>query len=95
MFVIKIKQKKVFLAFLLSSFCIFLFSLLGLCLAENALYGNTFIEAIKVNFNSYLSYIIFSLLIISAISTLDSTLSSAAKLIVIDLAFFSTNNLLW
>ena len=81
-------KKSFFLAFLLSSFCIFLFSLLGLCLAENALYGNTFIEAIKVNFNSYLSYIIFSLLIISAISTLDSTLSSAAKLIVIDLAFF-------
>ena len=49
--------------------------------------GITFIEAIKVNFNNNLSYIIFSLLIISAISTLDSTLSSAAKLVVIDLEF--------
>ena len=80
-------KKSFFLAFLLSSFCIFLFSLLGLCLAENALNGITFIEAIKVNFNTYLSYIIFSLLIISAVSTLDSTLSSAAKLVVIDLAY--------
>ena len=48
----------------------------------------TFIEAVKVNFNEYLSYIIYLLLIVSAISTLDSTLSSAAKLVVFDLALF-------
>ena len=82
----KTTKKSFFLAFLLSSFCIFVFSLLGMFLTDNALEGFTFIEAIKANFNNYLSYIIFLLLIVSAISTLDSTLSSAAKLVVLDLS---------
>ena len=84
------KTKKIFfLAFLLSSLCIFSFSLLGLHLSPNALNGISFIEAVKINFDEYLAYIIFLLLIVSAISTLDSTLSSAAKLIVLDLSLLS------
>ncbi len=65
------------------------FSLLGLHLSPNALNGMSFIEAVKINFDEYLAYIIFLLLIVSAISTLDSTLSSAAKLIVLDLSLLS------
>ena len=61
--------------------------MLGLCISPNALNNITFIEAVKVNFNEYLAYIIYLLLIVSAISTIDSTLSSAAKLVVVfDLA---------
>ena len=82
-------RKSFFLAFLLSSSCIFTFSLLGLCISPNALNNITFIEAVKVNFNEYLAYIIYLLLIVSAISTIDSTLSSAAKLVVFDLALIS------
>jgi Na+/proline symporter len=82
-------KKSFFLAFLLSSLCIFSFSLLGLHLSPNALNGISFIEAVKINFDEYLAYIIFLLLIVSAISTLDSTLSSAAKLIVLDLSLLS------
>ncbi len=79
-------KKSFFLAFLLSSLCIFIFSLLGVFLADKALDGISFIEAIKINFDNSLSYIIFLLLIVSAISTLDSTLSSASKLVVSDLS---------
>ena len=82
-------KKSFFLAFLLSSLCILSFSLLGLHLSPNALNGISFIEAVKINFDEYLAYIIFLLLIVSAISTLDSTLSSAAKLMVLDLSLLS------
>ena len=82
----KEKLESFFLAFLLSSSCIFTFSMLGLCISPNSLNNITFIEAVKLNFNEYLAYIIYLLLIVSAISTIDSTLSSAAKLVVFDLS---------
>jgi len=49
----------------------------------------SFIGSVKVNFDEHLTYIIFFLLIVSAISRLDSTLSNAAKLIVLDLSLLS------
>ena len=81
-------KKSFFLAFLLSSLCIFSFSLLGLHLSPNALNGISFIEAVKINFDEYLAYIIFLFNCLSYFY-LGSTLSSAAKLIVLDLSLLS------
>jgi len=77
------------LAFLISSSCIFIFSLLGIFLANTSIDGITFIEAIKSNFGHNISYIVFLLLIVSSMSTLDSTLSSSSKLIVLDLGLLT------
>ena len=84
-------KQSFFLAFLLSSVCIFVFSLLGIFLSEVSLERISFFEAIKFNFGDRISYIVFLLLIVSAMSTLDSTLSSASKLVVLDLKLLKKN----
>ena len=86
------KTKKSFvLAFLLSASCIFIFSLLGIYLSKSSLESISFFTAIKLNLGEIVSYIVFLLLIVSAMSTLDSTLSSASKLIVLDLKLMKKN----
>ncbi len=84
-------KQSFFLAFLLSSLCIFVFSLLGIFLSEISLERISFFEAIKFHFGDNISYIVFLLLIVSAMSTLDSTLSSASKLVVLDLKLLKKN----
>lgn len=81
-------RKSFILAFLLSVICIFSFSLIGIVLSEISLENLSFLDAIVEHFGFYIATLIFLLLIVSAISTLDSTLSSSAKLIVNDLALF-------
>ena len=78
-------------AFFLSIFCIFLFSLLGIIISEKELEGLSFINAIQDHFGIFISFIVFLLLIVSAISTIDSTLSSCSKLIVNDLKLLKKN----
>ena len=80
-----------FYAFLLSSACIFSFSLLGIFLSEASISNISFFNAIGINLGKNISFIVFLLLLISAISTLDSTLSSASKLIVSDLNLLKKN----
>ena len=82
-------RKSFILAFILSTACIFSFSLIGVFLSGISLDNSSFLDAIVDHFGFYIATLIFLLLIISAISTLDSTLSSSAKLIVNDLGLFT------
>ena len=88
---IKKTKKSFFYSFFLSSILILLFSLIGIFLSGYSLDNVSFIEAISIYFGRTSSYIIFFLLIISAMSTIDSTLSSCSKLIVSDLGLLKSN----
>ena len=84
-------RKSFIFAFFLSVICIFSFSLIGIFISEVSLENTSFLNAIIDHFGFYIASLIFLLLIVSAISTLDSTLSSSAKLIVNDLGLFKKN----
>ncbi len=75
----------------ISILCILAFGLLGVFAGANALQGETMNAALS-RLTSETSMLLFSLtLVISAMSTLDSTLSSSAKLLVIDMKLFNSN----
>ena len=80
-------KKSFIYAFYISTLCIIAFGLFGLIAKYHVLdTGMTMQEALENIMGSYL-FMAFNLcLIVSAISTLDSTLSSSAKLFVIDIA---------
>ena len=71
-----------FYAFLLSSACIFSFSLLGIFLSEKS--NISFFNAIGINLEKYIFYCFFAFINFCNFY-IDSTLSSASKLIVSDL----------
>jgi len=86
------KTKKSFIyACLISTTCIFLFACLGIILSSEVIESVSFIESLQIFYGEPTSTIICLLLIVSSISTLDSTLSSSAKLVVMDLKLLKKN----
>ena len=73
----------------ISMICIFAFALLGVFAGLNAIDGEKMMDALARLLGEPTMTLISLALIISAVSTLDSTLSSAAKLTVIDMKWLS------
>lgn len=73
------------LAGLLGTACIFAFALLGVAAASQAMPGQDFQGALAGLLGPQIMLMVNFALIVSAVSTLDSTLSSAAKLVVVDM----------
>lgn len=69
----------------LSTVCILLFGLLGVLAGANAGEGESMTEALTRLLGDVPMFLFNAALIISAMSTLDSTLSSAAKLVIADM----------
>ncbi len=75
----------------ISIVCILGFSLLGVFAGINAMDGETMMVSLSRLMGPQAMMVINLALIISAVSTLDSTLSSAAKLSIVDMGVFSVN----
>jgi hypothetical protein len=73
------------LAGVLSMICIFAFAMLGVVAAGQVAPGEGFQVALERVLGSHVMVLVNLALIVSAVSTLDSTLSSAAKLLVVDM----------
>lgn len=80
-----VTRRSFWLAGLLSMACIFAFALLGNLAANHAADGQDFQSALQGLLGAPLMVLVNLALVVSAISTLDSTLSSAAKLVVVDM----------
>lgn len=80
-----VTRKSFWLAGLLSMACILAFALLGNLAANHALAGENFQTALQRILGAPLMVLVNLALIVSAVSTLDSTLSSSAKLVVVDM----------
>ena len=75
----------------ISSLCIFAFGLLGIFAGANSIDGES-MNAALTRLLGELPMLLFSItLVISAMSTLDSTLSSSAKLVVMDMRLLKAN----
>lgn len=74
-----------FHAFWISALCIFGFGLFGVQAGILAAEGQSMQQVWSIMFNPWILMTMNAALIVSAISTLDSTLSSASKLIVVDM----------
>ena len=74
-----------FHAFWISALCIFGFGLFGVQAGLLAAEGQSMQQVWAIMFNPWILLAINAALVISAVSTLDSTLSSASKLIVVDM----------
>ncbi len=74
-----------FHAFWISALCIFGFGLFGVQAGILAAEGQSMQQVWALMFNPWILLAVNAALIVSAISTLDSTLSSASKLIVVDM----------
>ena len=74
-----------FHAFWISALCIFGFGLFGVQAGILAAEGQSMEQVWAIMFNPWVLLAMNAALIVSAISTLDSTLSSASKLIVVDM----------
>jgi len=72
-------------AFWLSALCIFGFGLFGVQAGILATEGQSMQDVWQVMFGPWVMVAVNAALIVSAISTLDSTLSSASKLVVVDM----------
>ena len=75
----------------LSVLCIIAFGLLGVIAGANATSGETMNAVLERLLGEWPMFIFSAALIVSAMSTLDSTLSSSAKLVVIDMRWLSVS----
>lgn len=80
-----VTRRSFHLAGVLSMACILAFAMLGVVAAGHAAPGEGFQVALAAILGPHVMVLVNLALIVSAISTLDSTLSSAAKLLVVDM----------
>ena len=78
-------QKSFYYAAIISIICILIFAMLGVFAGVVKIEGETMIATLTRLFNEPYLLVFNMALIISAISTLDSTFSSASKLVVVDM----------
>lgn len=75
----------------ISSICIIAFGSLGVIAGSNAVDGETMNEALSRILGELPMFLFSATLIISAMSTLDSTLTSSAKMMVVDMQLLNKN----
>lgn len=75
----------------ISSICIIAFGSLGVIAGSNALDGETMNDALNRILGEIPMFLFSATLIISAMSTLDSTLTSSAKMMVVDMQLLNKN----